>query len=110
MVINVSLFLVAVLLLLNLFEAKFPSFGQAKYLLDEEAPLCGVKWKSTYTQWNDLDNCCLESRKQLDCEKEIRQVDFGRVDWKCFTGNSDSVVSYVLNNKAYNYCRRLSFW
>lgn len=106
--INVSLGIIAVLLLLTLLGVTFPTFGKAQYLLDREQPLCVVNWKDNFNAWNDVDSCCLEARKQLECIPEQKQLESGRVDWNCRTG--PGAVGYWLNNKAYWYCQQQKFW
>ena len=104
-VINISLGLVAVLLLLNLFGVTFPSLGNARFYLDQSEPLCVVNWKENYNSWSDVDNCCLEVKKQLSCIEESKELESGRVNWVCQTG-SGQVLKYWLNNKAYYYCQK----
>jgi len=105
---NVSLLIMVVLLTLNLFNITLPSLGQVQYVLDREEPLCLVEWKSSWQSWPDIDSCCLEAIKQLECQHQVVSTDLGRVDWKCFTG--DGSVVYGLNNKAYRYCQQQNFW
>lgn len=102
-VVNISLGLLLTLLLLTFFEVKLPTLGQAQYLLDKEEPLCAVSWKEEFTVWGDLDRCCLEARKQLECRREPQ----GDFDWACSTGEG---MKYWLNSKAYNYCRQQPYW
>ncbi len=101
--INVSLGLIAVILLLNLVGAELPTLGQAQYALDQEEPLCAVSWEEELTEWNDLDRCCLEAKKQIECSRSNLQ----EYDWSCQSGGD---LKYLLNNKAYNYCRQLRIW
>ncbi len=100
---NLSLGIVAVLLILILAGIEMPTLGRAQYLLDQESPVCAVNWKEDFTLWNDLDRCCMEARKQLGCHKE----NFQNFDWVCQSGVN---LKYWMNNKAYNYCRQLSIW
>lgn len=101
--INISLALIILLLILNLAGAELPTIGKAQYFLDKNEPACAVNWKDQFTEWNDLDRCCLEARKQLGCNRES----YLNYDWACSSGNE---LKYWLNNKAYNYCRQLSIW
>ena len=103
-ILNISLSLIALLLLLNLFNVQLPSVGRALYALDREEPRCRIHWQEAETLWNDLDRCCLEARAQLRCRKETT----GDKNWVCETANS--VVSYHLNNKAYRYCAQQPYW
>jgi len=106
---NVSLVLVALILTLTLFEVELPTLGQAKYALDKSEPLCIVNWQDSYNEWNDLDSCCVEARKQLDCSEGEWYYQDKTVEWQCKTG-SGNVLKYWLNDKAYNYCRQLNIW
>ena len=98
-VLNFSLGLIAVLLFLNLLDVQLPNLGQAQYLLDGGEPLCLVGYREEFNEWNDLNGCCLEARKQLSCSVK-------EGGWMCSTGN----LNYWLNNKAYNYCKQQSIW
>lgn len=108
-IINISLALMAFLLLLNFFGVILPSLGQAQLILDPEDPLCVVNWKDEYNQWDDLDRCCFEIQKLAGCNREIFFVeDKGfSLDWRC---GRDNVANILLNNKAYNYCRQQRIW
>lgn len=101
--INVSLGLISLLLILNLTGVELPSLGQAQYALDKEDPVCIVNWQDNFNQWNDLDRCCLEAKKQLDCHRES----LDDLDWVCQSGNE---LKYWMNNKAFNYCKQLRIW
>ncbi len=107
-VFNVSLSFIALLLLLNLFEVKVPSFGKALYLLDQDEPSCAVQWQGEFTLWADIDQCCFEARRQLACVSEKKALEGGETDWICKTG--ENTVQYHLNDKAYFYCREQVFW
>ena len=107
-VFNISLSFIALLLVLNLFGIKAPSFGKALYLLDQEDPSCVVQWQQTFTPWSDIDLCCLEARRQLECVSQNRTVGEVETDWLCSTGKD--TIQYHLNNKAYFYCGEQVFW
>ncbi len=100
---NFSLVFLALLLTLNLFNVQLPTVGQAQYLIDQDNPLCIVNYKDNFNEWNDLDSCCIESRKQLECKKNKLE----KTDWSCQTGSD---LKYLLNKKAYNYCQNLEIW
>ncbi len=102
-IINVSLGLLSVLLLLTFLGVKLPTLGQAQYALDKEEPICMINWKEEFTPMDDLDRCCLEARKQLDCYR----VQKDNLDWVCQTGFG---VKYWLNYKAHNYCKQQPYW
>ena len=100
---NISLVFIAILLFLNLFEIQLPSLGKAQYILDREEPLCIVNYQDNFNEWNDLDSCCLEARKQLEC----KIVQLEKPYWSCQTGTK---LKYLLNNKAYRYCQQSRIW
>ena len=106
-IINVSLALVSILLFLNLFNIGIPSLGKATFGEFPEDAVCLVNVGDEYTQWPDLDRCCLESRKQLSCSRADPPVGF-EVNRVCTTENSH--VKYWLNNKAFNYCQQQTYW
>ncbi len=108
-VINISLGFLAVLLFVNLLGVEMPNLGKAMWLLDREEPFCVVVWNEEGTEWNNIDSCCVEVRKQLECSREEKIFNGKRTDRVCQTG-SGRVLQYWLNNKAYNYCRQLSIW
>lgn len=105
---NISLTVVALLLLLSLFDITIPSVGQTASFFDSSTPVCYVEWQHQLTFWNDLPQCCLQARQQLSCVKDPAAYLDTPLDWNCLTG--ESTVNYRLNNKAYNYCSRQNFW
>ncbi|MBI4980830.1 hypothetical protein HZC30_04715 [Candidatus Woesearchaeota archaeon] len=109
---NISLVIIAILLTLSFFEVTLPSVGQVRYALDRTEPVCVISWKEKFTVFTgeeNLDRCCLEARKQLECVKEIKSFDNRIVEWSCRTG-SGNALTYSLNSKAYSYCRQQVFW
>lgn len=98
-VINISLLLIALLLLLNSVGVELPTLGQALYVLDKEEHLCAVENKEGLVPWNDLDRCCLEARELSFCQQQHKE----NYDWLC-----GSVIR--LNDKAYYYCRQQPYW
>jgi hypothetical protein len=106
---NISLSLIAVILILTFFDIELPSVGKTQYFLNKEQPSCIVNWQSEFTSWNDFNRCCLEARKQLECIKEERVIEGKEVHWRCQTG-SGKVLAYWLNNKAYLYCQQQTIW
>lgn len=107
-VINLSLILVALLLILNLFSISWPSFGKSVEQLQSES-FCWVNWQEQYTLWPDLDACCLEARKQLQCETSSNLQLAQEQLLVCQTG-SGPTVQYWLNSAAYQYCQKQVFW
>jgi len=97
---NVSLLLVALLLALIFFEVQLIPLGKATATLKEEAS-CQVEWRGEVNEFLNIDQCCLEARKQLSCEQQGK--------WVCQTGQGD-VLKYWLNQAAYDYCQRQRIW
>ena len=108
-VINVSLTILALLLILNLAGIKLPSLGQAFVSLDKTPPLCVVQWQNEFTSWDNYDRCCFEARRQLECVRELRQLEFGEVQWHCKTGTGN-IPTIWFNSKAYAYCQQQPIW
>lgn len=107
-ILNISFGLLALLLGLYLAGISFPSLGQAASLLDKSAPLCMVQWKENLVVWDELDQCCLQARKQLSCDKEEKIVGKQKLTRICTTGKTS--VKFHLNEKAYYYCQKQAFW
>lgn len=103
-IINISLALVALLLLLQFLNVALPSVGQALFLLDSAEPRCFVAWSKNSSPMLDLGRCCLGARQQLQClaEEDVIQ----QTQWSCRTG----ALAYHLNNKAYHYCQQQVIW
>lgn len=104
---NVSLGVVAVLLLLLLFNVSLLSVGRGYFggITDQSRALCAVQWREDSTELNDMDFCCVHVREQLECSQLQGFVGQERVDWDCHTGSSEPVVHYMLNARAYRYCQ-----
>ena len=102
-IINVSLGLLALLLLIMFVGVKLPTLGQAQYVLDKEEPLCMIEWQGEMTSFYDIDRCCLQAREQLECQAQPK----GDLDWMC---GAKAGLQIWLNNKAYNYCRQQPYW
>ncbi|MBI2152048.1 hypothetical protein HYU21_04945 [Candidatus Woesearchaeota archaeon] len=109
-IINICLVFVFLLLLLNFYGVKLPSFGHAQYIIQKGEPSCAIEWQAQLTEWNDIDRCCLEARQQLSCKKEKYSTPDKNYDRTCQTGNSNKVIKILLNDKAYYYCRLEPFW
>ena len=106
MVANVALGIVAVLIALHLFGVQLPALGRAWDYFDYEEPRCLVEWRGNFTAWNDLSECCLAAREELQCEQTRRDE---QQEWRCHTGNG-TTAQYWLNAKAYRYCTQLQIW
>ncbi len=107
-VINVSLSCLSLILLLYLFGVHLPSLGQAVSVFDATEPICLVEWKNEFTSWSNLDQCCLEARKQLSCNPEDVIINEREISQVCETGKSS--VRFHFNEKAYAYCRKQPIW
>jgi hypothetical protein len=101
---NLSLLIVILILSLNLFNIEISSTGKA--VEDYGEMLCIVNYEDNFNVWEDIDGCCLEVRKQLNCVKEKGYYTDKVLDWKCGTGN----LNYWLNNDAYSYCKEQVIW
>ncbi|MBT4538807.1 hypothetical protein HOI26_05795 [Candidatus Woesearchaeota archaeon] len=107
-IINISLGLVAVLLLVTFLDVELPSLGKAFYLSDSSDPICIVDWQGELNEFSDLDRCCLEARKQLYCDVVVRSINGSNIDRVCHSGKTlvdDNSLRYWLNNKAHGYCQ-----
>lgn len=99
---NITLFLVAVILLLHFLEVELPSLGKAQYWLDKSEPVCVASFKEQRSWLADIEQCCLGLEQQLFCENYKGEMLGEEVNKRCYTGESS--VSYFVNSKAYNYC------
>ena len=106
-ILNVSLFFVTMLLLLNIFGVSVPSLGKGWYYRGD--PLCVVRWNGYADQWDDLNACCLYARQQLQCADAELEYNSQPLTKVCRTGTG-KVVEYWLNAKAYAYCRGQPIW
>lgn len=106
-IMNVSLGLIAVILLLTFWGITIPNIGQVLSTVDPEEPLCIVQVEEEHSRWDDLPRCCLEAQAQLECVREQQQFPEGETDFSC---RSSSQVQYQLNTKAFRYCQRQVFW
>ncbi len=106
--INISLAIVAVLLVLNLNQISVPTVGQVSYALDPTEPVCILDWQGETAEIKDLQRCCLEARKQAECIIEPNTLSYGKTNWLCQTSPQD--IRYWLNNKAYGFCTQQEFW
>jgi hypothetical protein len=107
-IINIALALMAIVLLLHLFGVKIPSVGHAIYVLDTNDPVCVVE-SSELNTVPDLNRCCLEASKQVECFRESTSIEQGDVHWICHSGSGNH-FKYRLNNKAYQFCLEQPYW
>ncbi len=99
--VNISLGFIILLLLGNFLDLTVPAVGLVIGPVEGVAE-CAIEWDGEVNKWNDLDRCCLESRKQLGC-----YTISGEYQKKCVTGSS---ASYLLTEAAYDYCKKQRFW
>ena len=105
---NISLALIALILIITFFNITAPIVGKAKLILNPEDPLCIIKWQGENHLFENIDNCCLEASQQLECLRMMEKSNLGRTDRLCWTGAT--TVNYALNNKAYTYCQLQNYW
>ena len=101
-IINISLILVSTLLILNLFNVNIPSIGYAvQNSLDSESASCFASYQGKTNEIN-LDTCCQEAKKQLNCQNQKQSINGIETNVFCSTGQT--TISYSLTNKAQRYC------
>lgn len=118
-VINVSLIILSFLLVLNLFGISLPNLGFALYdTFDTKETVCLANWQDDYSEIN-IDYCCHESIKQLECVAEDFEIELNLGDGTqelfstsivCKTGDNNNNMKYYLNDKAYRYCKNQNYW
>jgi hypothetical protein len=105
-IMNVALFLTAMVLILNLAGAEMPTLGKAQFWMDKSEPVCITGFEEKLSLMN-IDSCCYGLQMQLKCVNWKEPVLVGGKEWKvnkkCYTGEGS--VYYFVNNKAYNYCQ-----
>jgi len=103
-IINVSLGLIAFLLILTLFDVQISSTGKALEQVSENS-VCFVSLDNQFTEL-DLERCCLEIKKQFQCLPSSRVIDGWKINQVCRTG-SGRVVEYWINTAGREYCNRM---
>ena len=107
-VLNVSLGVVALFLLLYLFDAPTAvtsMIGKAQYAAVTGEPECSVRWENVTTPIADLNECCLGAASVLSCSFS-RELGV----YVCSSQQEDLGLGYVLNPKAYSYCTTQAYW
>ena len=104
---NFTLVLIAILLVMNLFNVQLPSLGRVFYAVDDSPHLCGVDNQGIVLH-PDLDRCCFEARNLAKCNSDPFLSETGKFDVSC--KNSEYTPSIRLNNKAYQYCVGTDIW
>tara|TARA_Y100000310_G_scaffold320198_1_gene376375 strand:+ start:1061 stop:1399 length:339 start_codon:yes stop_codon:yes gene_type:complete len=103
-VINVSLGLVAVLLVLNLMGIELPTLGMSIEQLEDEAFCVMENFQGEFIV-REMSSCCAEKRElTLGCESGTWYYQDEVLQNYCLTGNR---ISYYLNNAAEDYCDTL---
>lgn len=109
--INVSLGIIAVILLLAFFGLKFPTMGNALYYLDSSQASCLTGYQGKYSLM-DTDTCCLELQQQLVKGESVAQTITVNSEPISVTKNyytSKNTINYLINQKAYRYCKNNGF-
>lgn len=104
---NISLGLVALVLLLNLVGVNLPSLGKALYSFEVGEPVCVFSYQGD-NSLVPMDLCCSELPLQLvkgEKSKEFLLVEGGSslLTKKYYTSESTGI--YFINNKAYLECK-----
>lgn len=99
-VLNVLLFVVALLLALNLLQPLSSITGALSYQLDADEPLCTFHDNG---ELHDIpqEQCCYQLLKQYTCTEH----DQDEYNVKCFTAE-DSPRYFLTNNKMVSYCQK----
>jgi hypothetical protein len=103
-IINISLGLIAILLLLSLFNVTLPTLGKPIERLSDKS-LCVMKnWENEYIIRN-IKDCCIEKIKFAPkCSQTNIMLKGNIYSYVCETGNN---IEYYFNNYGLKYCRRL---
>lgn len=107
-VLNVSLGVVAVILILMLFDVSLLSVGKAVGFVSKEEPICLTSFHGRFSRIDDLNLCCLRAREQLGCSYEKMYILGNDLTWRCQTGKGSA--QYLLNTRAYSECRESVVW
>ena len=105
---NVSLGIIAFILLFNLLWIGYPSLGEAyAQLLPGEAVIF-VQSGLDFRECSSFERCCFEARTRLDHFWVSENIYDASVD-HLFRTSKDG-IQYWMNAKAYHTCRQLPFW
>ena len=98
--VNISLFVIALLLAINLIQPISNLTGNIIYILDFSNPKCYFSYAGESNPI-PIDMCCHELEQQLACESaELKGFDF-----RCYISKTSDVY-YLINSKASNYCKK----
>ena len=109
--INLSLGIIALILILVLLGLKMPSIGDALYYLDPSQAYCLAGYQEKYSLI-DIDFCCLEIQQQLikgEPVNKIINVDDQQISVTKNYYVSKDTINYLINQKAYRYCKNNGF-
>lgn len=107
-ILNISLSIISLLLLLQLFDIPTTIAGKAYQTLTPGTPLCAVQWENDKTLLPNLDQCCYYARTQTRCEQKPATLGKEQLQWDCYTGSPQpNTIHYLLNQKAYRYCQQI---
>lgn len=93
--VNIILLSLALVLLINFFYSITLITGNLVYSLDPSSPECYFSYSNNLNEI-PIDMCCSEIQKQLFCERSDNFY------VGCFTSED---AKYLLNKKAFNYCK-----
>ena len=105
---NVSLGIIAVILLFNLFWIGYPSIGDAYARLLPGDPAIFIQSGWEFRQCFSLERCCFEARTRLN-HFQVSEKVYDVVVEHLFQ-SSDNGIQYWMNAKAYYTCQQLPFW
>mgnify|MGYP006420356245 FL=1 len=105
---NITLSIVAIFLILNLFGLSITNIGQALAVFDLEDERCLVKTDTSLSANLDIDRCCLMAKAQISCDFNQKKVMGENYDWVC--SSEGSQVEYWFNKKGLNYCHGQPYW
>ena len=100
-VINISLGLIALLLLITFIGIELPSLGKSTAELKEQSVCVLRNWQGDYIIRN-VDDCCSEKNKFTTiCYNELFAFAGNEFVWNCPAGEK---IQYHFNQEAYRYC------
>jgi hypothetical protein len=100
-VINISLGLIALLLIITFIGVELPSLGKSTAELKEQSVCVLRNWQGDYIE-RDVDNCCLEKNKfTTTCYNELFAFAGIELTKNCPAGEK---IQYHFNQEAYKYC------
>src|SRR3989344_7643558 len=107
-IIDVSLALIAGILLLHLFGFNFPSLGDAKAAIAPGEPACFYEYEREFNLAASLEMCCWEAVKRVS-QKSVGLYEQGEwLSWIYYNNNGKGNI--WMNSKAKVECEQLPFW